>query len=258
MKCCSHTDTDAVGVCVHCGRAVCKACASETDGGRLVCSRTCAHGLGKGPPFTVGCFFLLMGGLVVVWSVRMFTFHAGELPIITLMFAFACFLVGAILVSQGDLSNTTFEPFYQMRGEIRWRAGIALRTAHRYRKSVADMLLAYAKLSGEKITFSQLEWAGRETRLSLLARICQAAAPLPDWVAASPQAVAAELDEQIALAHAICWTYFADNDYLSNSFKTRNSILLDLISLAHKLDSNFKVNTLRKNLIARANSEAKR
>jgi hypothetical protein len=246
-----------VGVCVHCGRAVCKACASEADGGRLVCSRQCAESLGKGPSFAVGCFFLLMGGGVVVWSVRMFTIRAGELPIITLMLAFVFLLVGAILVSQEDLSNMTFEPFYRIRGEIRWRAGIALRTAHRYRKSFGEMLLEYAELTGENITFSQLEWAGRETRLMLLDQICKAAAPFPDWVAKSPHAAAAEMEEQIALAHAIGWTYFADKDYLSNSFETRSSILLDVISLAHKLDSNFTLGVLRENLIARAKSEAK-
>jgi len=42
MKCYIHKETEAVAVCVHCGRAVCTACATPSQSGRLVCSPPCA------------------------------------------------------------------------------------------------------------------------------------------------------------------------------------------------------------------------
>jgi hypothetical protein len=42
MKCYTHKDTEAVAVCVHCGRALCAVCAAPSQSGRLVCSPACA------------------------------------------------------------------------------------------------------------------------------------------------------------------------------------------------------------------------
>src|SRR5262245_60654354 len=42
MKCPTHTDTEAVAICVHCGRAMCSGCTKRSGGGRLVCSAECA------------------------------------------------------------------------------------------------------------------------------------------------------------------------------------------------------------------------
>jgi hypothetical protein len=40
MKCSIHTEADAVGVCVHCGRAVCSTCSTTVSG--KTCCNTCA------------------------------------------------------------------------------------------------------------------------------------------------------------------------------------------------------------------------
>ena len=42
MKCHQHSSTDAIAICIHCGRAVCSACAALSDSGRQVCSAACA------------------------------------------------------------------------------------------------------------------------------------------------------------------------------------------------------------------------
>lgn len=257
MKCFSHPQTDAVAACVRCGKAMCKACASQSDDGRLVCSRACSISLSKGPQFAVGCFFLIFGGAVVVWAIRMFAIHAGEVSVIALIYALICLLVGAILVSQGTLSNRPSEPFCQIHGEIRSRAGMALRAAHRFRKKFAELLSAYDELSGEKITFSQLEWTDAETRHQILLRICEMAEPMPAWMPASIEKAASDLDELIGLAHSIGWSYFAEHDFLSKSFEERRSIILDLTSAACKLDSEFTLYTFRQNLAKRAKVEGK-
>jgi hypothetical protein len=41
MKCFVHEDEDAVGVCKHCSKAVCKKCAVPNDHNFLVCSEIC-------------------------------------------------------------------------------------------------------------------------------------------------------------------------------------------------------------------------
>lgn len=42
MKCYTHNQAEAVAICVHCGRAVCGACATPSPSGRLVCSPACS------------------------------------------------------------------------------------------------------------------------------------------------------------------------------------------------------------------------
>ncbi|HXC36674.1 MAG TPA: hypothetical protein VNV43_12415 [Candidatus Acidoferrales bacterium] len=46
MKCAAH-QTEAVGVCAWCGRAVCTACGSSSTSRRLVCSDDCATALAQ-------------------------------------------------------------------------------------------------------------------------------------------------------------------------------------------------------------------
>jgi hypothetical protein len=41
MKCHSHPDVDAQGICIYCGKALCKACV-QTSQSRIVCSGGCA------------------------------------------------------------------------------------------------------------------------------------------------------------------------------------------------------------------------
>ena len=41
MKCYVHDDEEAVGVCKHCSKAVCKKCAVPNDLNFLVCSEIC-------------------------------------------------------------------------------------------------------------------------------------------------------------------------------------------------------------------------
>lgn len=46
MKCFKHK-TDAVAVCVYCGRAMCGECATSPAAPRMVCSTECAAGLAR-------------------------------------------------------------------------------------------------------------------------------------------------------------------------------------------------------------------
>ncbi len=41
MKCIKHNSTDAVAVCMYCGRALCPACIQTPTASRLVCSNVC-------------------------------------------------------------------------------------------------------------------------------------------------------------------------------------------------------------------------
>ena len=46
MKCLKHT-TEAIGICVYCGRALCSACIQSPTAPRLVCSAECGAGLDR-------------------------------------------------------------------------------------------------------------------------------------------------------------------------------------------------------------------
>lgn len=41
MKCLTHKDTEAIAICIHCGRALCESCATRWETGRFVCSPAC-------------------------------------------------------------------------------------------------------------------------------------------------------------------------------------------------------------------------
>lgn len=45
MKCSTHPSADATAVCIHCGRALCPSCATQSDSGRVVCSAACSAAL---------------------------------------------------------------------------------------------------------------------------------------------------------------------------------------------------------------------
>ena len=45
MKCFQHNQTDAVGTCIHCGRALCLACVTQSVSGRVICSPACGQAL---------------------------------------------------------------------------------------------------------------------------------------------------------------------------------------------------------------------
>ena len=252
MKCLTHMDSEAVGVCVRCGKALCKACAAETGTGRLVCSLDCAHRLRERRHFVAGCFLLGFGGFLVTASVYFFTHQSPVLAVVIVLYALLCLLVGAGFVSrrvtERDGSDRTFEPFYRAHKETRWRAGLALRAAHRFRKTLAEFLAHYSKVSGETVTVSQLEWADGQTRHETLKRICLAAEPFQHWVAPSSEAAATALGEQIAFAHAVGWTFFADHEPRNRNYEACQKMLLELITAAHRLDSDFKLRVLAKSL----------
>ena len=46
MKCAAH-QSEAVAVCVYCGRAICRECAQSPANGRMVCSDACASALAR-------------------------------------------------------------------------------------------------------------------------------------------------------------------------------------------------------------------
>lgn len=46
MECFAHTGVNAVGVCRHCGKAICRGCAIDQGGG-LACSEVCAKAVGE-------------------------------------------------------------------------------------------------------------------------------------------------------------------------------------------------------------------
>ena len=48
MKCFTHSATEAVAVCVYCGRALCAECTRKSDASRLACSSKCADALWRG------------------------------------------------------------------------------------------------------------------------------------------------------------------------------------------------------------------
>jgi hypothetical protein len=47
MKCFQHQNTDAIGTCVHCGRALCPACIVQTASNRIVCSGACGQAVSE-------------------------------------------------------------------------------------------------------------------------------------------------------------------------------------------------------------------
>jgi hypothetical protein len=254
MKCNTHLNADAVGACVRCGKAVCKACAGEVEAGRLVCSLDCARRLLDRRQFVVGCLLLGFAGLLITASVFFYTHQSPFLAVVIVIYALLCLLVGAGFVSQRDMGDPIFSPYYRIHEETRWRAGIALRASHQFREKMVETLSNYSKISGENVTHSQLEWDEKQERHQVLIRLCQAAQPIPEWVAPSTESAAAILDEQIHLAHSVGWTFFAEHDARSKSFEARQKMVFELITAAHKLDD-FKLNVLHRNLAEKASAK---
>jgi len=259
MKCITHMDSEAVGVCVRCGKALCKACAAETGTGRLVCSYDCVNRLRERRQFVAGCFLLGFGGFLVTASVYFYIHQSPFLAVVVVLYALLCLLAGAAFASQRlmerDMGDITFEPYYRAHKEIRWRAGVALHAAHRFRKTLAEFLANYSRLTGETVTIPQLEWVDSQVRRQTLDRICHAAGPIPHWAAASPEAAAVALDEQIGYAHALGWTYFAEHSSRDQSYEADQKMLLELITAAHRLDSDFKVRMLNRTLTDKLSAE---
>ena len=42
MKCFNHSQTDAVAVCMNCGKALCPGCVTKSDSGKIRCSESCS------------------------------------------------------------------------------------------------------------------------------------------------------------------------------------------------------------------------
>jgi hypothetical protein len=51
MKCFNHQETEAVAVCVSCGKALCPSCISKSSRGKLVCSALCAQAISEADDF---------------------------------------------------------------------------------------------------------------------------------------------------------------------------------------------------------------
>lgn len=112
MKCYSHPEADAVGVCIHCGKAVCKVCAQSSSSNRLVCSGDCAMALGKHEGAIelirtktlrqnrAGAYFCIFAGVVFgLFGIPHF-FWRGFMPlaVFLVVMAVVMFVVAAILL----------------------------------------------------------------------------------------------------------------------------------------------------------------
>jgi VIT1/CCC1 family predicted Fe2+/Mn2+ transporter len=45
MRCAAHEDTEAMAICMHCGKGICAQCARTSESGRAVCSIKCGTNL---------------------------------------------------------------------------------------------------------------------------------------------------------------------------------------------------------------------
>jgi hypothetical protein len=51
MKCFSHSETEAVAICVSCGKGLCPSCISKSDRGKFVCSPACSRAITEADRF---------------------------------------------------------------------------------------------------------------------------------------------------------------------------------------------------------------
>lgn len=51
MKCFDHPETEAVAVCVSCGKASCRSCVSKSSRGKFVCSPACSRAITEADDF---------------------------------------------------------------------------------------------------------------------------------------------------------------------------------------------------------------
>ncbi|HVM59272.1 MAG TPA: hypothetical protein VMV72_00260 [Verrucomicrobiae bacterium] len=255
MKCFAHGEQDAIATCVYCGKGLCEACIAPAGGGRLVCSERCATLLRRRQQFGAGRFLMGFAVLLVAASMFFGAHRWWALAVVTLLYALACLLVSAAMVSEqvGEwkpMGDDSFTPFYWLSKEARLRAGLALREAHAYRKALAEFLSLSASAGDRPITLSELEWADHESRGQMLERMCSACGDIPTWLASSPQAAAGELTEQVEVMRRISWTFFA-HCHLTNrkSFKEQQDLVTELITAARKLDRGaFRVRMLARQL----------
>jgi Uncharacterized protein conserved in archaea (DUF2180) len=107
MKCFSHSDSEAIAICIHCGRGVCVSCQIRSPTGRIVCSTTCLSGLRlteqaidglrnktiSGASFS-GYFFLVSGLVMAIFA---FVPIRGRIVwhIASLLLVFAVIFIGA-------------------------------------------------------------------------------------------------------------------------------------------------------------------
>jgi hypothetical protein len=128
MKCYTHKDTDAVAVCVHCGRAMCSSCATPSGSGRFVCSPACAaasrqfeHFVASNWRRTAHSYRILSYGLyliAVVFAVSGILFATQTHDWRELLYLEACavvFAVGGFFIRRltkhySEQPNTALEP----------------------------------------------------------------------------------------------------------------------------------------------------
>jgi hypothetical protein len=256
MRCYNHSSSDAVGVCSCCGKAICKACASEGRTGRLFCSSQCANGPLEKSHFITGCFLLGFGGFLVVLAIYASTRQAFGLGIVMVLYALGCLLAGSVMVQQDRDPNDSFTPFSLIEREIRWRAGIALHESHKFQKKFSEILTLYSRLSGQTYTVSQIEEAEASARKKILEQLCSASGNFPCWAASSAQEAGTILDERVRLANEIGWKFFAKHDARNLNYVERNQMLMELISYAFKMDPRLVLSAIKQGLKNRI-SEAK-
>ena len=238
MTCFSHPDSEAVASCVSCGRGVCESCASVTSSGRIVCSRRCEERLTERLTCVLGWALIVLAGLSVALSVYIFQRPAPYLGVVVLLHGVGALAVGAVLLSVPESEEIdSWAPFYGHRAEIRWRAGLALRQAHRFRARLAAFLSEYAGLSGESLTVSQLACADEARRQELVGRVCRGYHALMADVA-DPRPIAVDkLCRSIGVMHSLGWSALADYTERGGlSFGEREELVKDLITMARRMD----------------------
>jgi hypothetical protein len=236
MRCHSHRERAAVGACVGCGRGLCVSCATLTDDSRLVCSRGCANRLQFGKRFLAGCVLLGLGALLVAQSAYLFTARSPFVAAIVVLCALGFLIVGAAAVTRETLPDSPFEPLVDVREEIRSRAGVALRAAHKHRAAFVGFLALYTRSSGRNLTLAQLEWLDDEARRRRIEEVCSNLGDLPDWITCDAPGLAATLAEQVELAHTLGWTFFAEHDARNRSYAACEAMRIFLIDAAEKLE----------------------
>lgn len=109
MKCYTHKDTDAVAVCVNCGKALCNTCATLSLSGRLVCSPGCSAASKQLEDFIVSThhkavrgarvtsYFCCGVGVILVLSAIAFYFDVQSWPLTVFVAASGiAFLIASI------------------------------------------------------------------------------------------------------------------------------------------------------------------
>lgn len=116
MRCSVH-NAEAIGICVHCGVALCPSCAIKTDNGRLTCSPKCEEAIAteeyvlktiltkttKG--YHVNAFFcFLLGGLWIVFAVLAVFFNIWPVAIFLGVMAIG-YIIGGFAYRRAEKKN---------------------------------------------------------------------------------------------------------------------------------------------------------